>query len=70
MLKDKKVISSPIPYDELTISSVKMLSEDEARAAIVNLNEQIASHDIAYHQKDAPVISDAEYDKLVKLSLA
>ena len=69
MLKDKKVISSPIPYDGLTISSVKMLSEDEARAAIVSLNEQIAFHDIAYYQKDEPVISDAEYDKLVKLSL-
>ncbi len=63
-------MTSPILYDELTINSVKMLSEDEAKAAIVSLNKQIASHDIAYHQKDAPVISDAEYDELVKLSLA
>lgn len=29
-----------------------------------DLITQIAAHDIAYHQKDAPVITDAEYDAL------
>ena len=63
-------MASQKSYYELTIDSVNMLSEDTARDAIADLNQQIASHDIAYHQKDAPVISDAEYDTLVKLSLA
>ena len=39
--------------------SVKSL---EMEAAL--LREQIARHDILYHQQDAPEISDAEYDKL------
>ena len=53
-------MSSLIPYDEPTIDNVKILSEDEAKAVMVNLIEQIAAHDIAYHQKDAPLISDGE----------
>ncbi len=36
---------------------------------IKTLREQIIKHDIAYHQKDSPAISDAKYDNL-KLELS
>lgn len=35
-----------------------------AEKEIAELTVQIRAHDAAYYQKDAPVISDAEYDKL------
>ena len=40
------------------------LSPLEARAEHARLADEIAAHDIAYHQKDAPVVSDAAYDAL------
>ena len=46
------------------------LSELEAIAELAALAEQITSHDSAYHQEDAPVISDAAYDELRNRNLA
>ncbi len=43
---------------------IESYSEDEARAEIDRLHGLIAAADIAYHQNDAPTISDAEYDAL------
>ncbi|ODT68666.1 MAG: DNA ligase (NAD(+)) LigA [Pelagibacterium sp. SCN 63-23] len=40
------------------------LSEDEARAELERLATAIAAADIAYHQNDAPEITDADYDAL------
>src|SRR5687768_11189236 len=43
---------------------VDALSEDEARTELDRLAREIAEHDRRYHQEDAPVISDADYDAL------
>jgi DNA ligase (NAD+) len=40
------------------------LDPDDARAEHSQLGAEIARHDKLYHGKDAPVISDAEYDAL------
>ncbi|MGV3575705.1 MAG: NAD-dependent DNA ligase LigA [Devosia sp.] len=40
------------------------LTEDEARLELERLAAAIAAADIAYHQNDAPEITDAEYDAL------
>src|SRR3569623_2926982 len=44
------------------ISEVESLSEDEARAELDRLQKILADADIAYHQNDAPTITDAVYD--------
>lgn len=43
---------------------VEGLSEDEARAELERLFAILAEADLAYHQRDDPSISDAEYDRL------
>lgn len=40
------------------------ISESEAADELVRLADEIARHDLAYYQEDAPAISDAEYDLL------
>ena len=48
--------SSKIAVDELT--------ERQAKAEHARLEAEIKKHDQAYYQKDAPMVSDAEYDAL------
>ena len=43
---------------------VEDLMELDALVELKRLAKEIAVHDIAYHQKDAPRVSDAEYDAL------
>lgn len=46
--------------------AVDKLTEKQAKAELQALAKLIAEHNIAYHQNDAPTISDAEYDALTK----
>jgi len=48
--------TAAISIDELTIFQ----AEDE----LMRLADELAAHDKAYYQKDAPAISDADYDRL------
>ncbi|NOZ33654.1 MAG: NAD-dependent DNA ligase LigA, partial [Alphaproteobacteria bacterium] len=43
---------------------VAELSNTEAENELERLAREIATHDAAYHQHDAPLITDAEYDRL------
>ena len=46
--------------------SVDQLTEKQAKKELAALAAEITAHDIAYHTKDAPEISDATYDELRK----
>ena len=45
-------------------TELERLSETEAAGEHARLAAEIAGHDRAYHEQDAPVVSDAEYDAL------
>jgi DNA ligase (NAD+) len=46
------------------MTDVPDLTESEAADELARLADEIAGHDIRYHQQDAPTISDADYDAL------
>ncbi|HWU17004.1 MAG TPA: NAD-dependent DNA ligase LigA [Devosia sp.] len=49
---------------DLSAKPVETLTEPEADAELARLAAAIAEADIAYHQKDAPEITDAAYDAM------
>ncbi|MDQ2803723.1 MAG: NAD-dependent DNA ligase LigA [Pseudomonadota bacterium] len=49
---------------------VETLTESEAEAELARLAAEIAGHDRAYHQRDAPEVTDAEYDALRRRNAA
>ncbi|MCF8466114.1 MAG: NAD-dependent DNA ligase LigA [Sneathiella sp.] len=48
------------------MTDVKDMSAEQAKAEHQKLSHMIRSHDEAYYSHDAPVVSDAEYDRLRK----
>jgi DNA ligase (NAD+) len=50
-------------------TNVADLTPDEAAAELARLAEEIAGHDIRYHQQDEPTISDGDYDALKRRNL-
>ena len=53
-------------YADVSKKSPSELSEKEAELELERISGEMAEHDIAYYQNDAPTISDAEYDVLRK----
>jgi DNA ligase (NAD+) len=51
-------------------AQIEDLPEDTARAELEHLFKLLSAADIAYHQNDAPTISDAEYDAAKQRYLA
>ncbi|MDB5465449.1 MAG: ligase, partial [Phenylobacterium sp.] len=51
------------------MTPVADLTEDQAAIELARLAEEIAGHDLRYHQQDDPTISDAEYDALKRRNL-
>jgi len=45
------------------------LTEAQAVEELERLADELAAHDLAYHQQDAPTISDGEYDALKRRNL-
>jgi DNA ligase (NAD+) len=60
-------MSSLTPHSR---KAVEALSAKEARAELEHLARVIRHHDELYYRQDAPEISDAEYDELVKRNAA
>jgi DNA ligase (NAD+) len=54
----------------LRLRKVEALTEEEAQAELAALAAEIAHHDALYHAEDAPEITDADYDALVRRNRA
>jgi DNA ligase (NAD+) len=50
-------------------TNIEQLSELEAKNLLKQLANKVEEYNKAYHQEDAPLISDAEYDQLFNLNL-
>jgi len=53
----------------MAITPVDQLDEKQARAELARIAKRMAEADLAYHQNDAPIISDADYDALKSRNL-
>lgn len=60
--------TSSIPTD--LDSRLAAMTESAAAAELARLAQEISAANTAYHQQDAPRISDAEYDALKQLNMA
>lgn len=49
---------------------IDALDAGQAEEWLAELASQIARHDVQYHQLDAPLVSDADYDQLVRANQA
>jgi DNA ligase (NAD+) len=58
------------PREDVATIPVDQLTEKTATTELRRLAREIARHDALYHQKDAPEISDADYDALVQRNRA
>ena len=59
-----------IPATALRARPPEALTEEEAAAELAALADEIAHHDRLYHGQDAPEITDADYDALVRRNRA
>src|SRR6476660_7066892 len=53
-----------MPPRDTSKIDVDALNEKQAKAEHTRLEAEIKAHDKSYYQKDAPTVSDAEYDAL------